>query len=398
MQSSHPNFVLGLDIGSAKISAALCEIDASNTLNLRGVGTGISAGLSRGVIEDADELQRSIERAIHRAERAVGVRASCVMTTVPLAGMQFVHHTGFVLSKSDSGKISQAEKEECLLRSRAIHKAQDQTVMHAIPLSYKVDGAPVPNLSNAIGSNLEIGSHVILCKEMHLSSLTQVFRGLGLGINGFVYDALATAQVLLTFKERQEGVVLIDIGGRFTKVSLFRNQLLEQATIVPLGGETITADIAQCLGVSIPEAERLKVGYADLILSRVNPTTTVPITTLSGDRSDVNRSHICRIVEARVSELLYLVRKQNPAIFKKGYPMVLGGGGSYLKGMSDYLKLHVHGGIREGLPEQVSQILENSGYATAVGVVLYGLKTKAVTYHEGDNKGFFGRLGKLFHK
>lgn len=394
MQPHNPNFILGLDIGSSTISAVICEIDEAQSLNLRGLGSSISSGIKRGLIEDPQELQRAIERAVHRAEQSAGQRAGTLLTTLPLFGIQFGHHNSFIQSGSETGKITQEDKDNCLKRTRSIHKSQDQTIMHIIPQIYKVDGTPLPNPIDQKGTNLEIYTHIILCSEDNLVKLSQAIKPLGIPVSGIVYDALATSQALLTFKEKQEGSILIDIGGRFTKVSLFQNQILQEAAVIPVGGETITSDISKCLNVSIPEAERLKIGYADLVLSRVNPATSLTITTQSGQRGETNRSQLCRIVEARVAELLHLIKKQNPAIFKKDLPIILSGGTTNLKGMMDYFKLHTHARLRNGLPETLSDILQNQEYATAVGIIMYGLKNNVISYHEEEK----GKLANKFKK
>jgi cell division protein FtsA len=396
MHSNNPNLILGLDIGSSTISAAICEIDAAQSLNLRGLGSSITSGIKRGMIEDAEELQRAIERAVLRAEQNSGGRASKLLTTIPLAGVQFVHHNAFIISSSETGKITQEDKENGLKRARSIHKSQDQTIMHVIPQTYKVDGSTQQNPVDQKGANLEIQTHIVLCNEHNLSALSQALKHLAIPVNGIVFDALASGQALLSFKEKQEGAILIDIGGRFTKVSLFQNQILQEGTVIPIGGETITSDISKCLSVSIPEAERLKIGHADLILSRVNPTTNLTITTQTGQRSEINRSQLCRIVEARVAELFSLIKKQNPAIFKQDLPIILAGGASNLKGIMEYLKLHSNARLRTGLPDQLSATLQNQEYATAVGIIMYGLKNNVISYKEEPSGNLTSKFKKFF--
>ena len=212
--NSATNLVMGLDIGSAKICASICEVEPGGELNLLGVGTSISSGLRRGKIVDSEDLYRSIERAINRAERQCGVRPSKVVSNVPIIGMQFVHNTGFFLSKSETGQITESEKMECLRRSKNIAKPSHQTVMHVIPLFYKVDGAIVKDPVGAFGTHLEVSTVIVLGDSENIMALKNVLKDLSMQISGFVYDSLAASQVMLPASERKNGIIFSPLPGQ----------------------------------------------------------------------------------------------------------------------------------------------------------------------------------------
>jgi cell division protein FtsA len=260
--------------------------------------------------------------------------------------------------------------------------------MHVIPLDFKVDGQIVKNPVGAFGSHLEVFTHLILCPSETIMLLTQVLRQLQLQIGGLVFDPLASSQVFLTPEERENGVLFFDIGGRFTKVNFVKNHKLYRSALLPVGGETFTSDLAQCLNSTVPEAERLKIVYGDVILGRVDNEKLISINTKSEGRMDVKKMKICQVLEARLKELLQMARKEMASEMSANLPIVIGGGGALLTGLPDYFRNEFRVSVRQGLPDEIRSVLDNAGYASAIGLVLYGIKSKAIVHEEKPAFGF----------
>ncbi len=385
------NLVVGLDIGSSNITVAICEISAVGEINLKGVGTSVCSGVIRGKIEDRDELYRSLDRALRRAERVSGLKATQAVTNVPFFGTSFMHNTGFVLSKEESGQISQVEKMECIRRSKNATRSQNQTLMHVIPTEFRVDGLAVQNPVDVFGSHLEVTTHLVFGSSETIMTLTQLLKELGLKISGIVFDPLASAQVFLREQERESGVTFMDIGGRFTKVSVFKHNKLQSAVLVPVGGETFTSDVSKCLNVTIPEAERLKIVYGDVILSRVDKEKKVTANTKTDGRIDVQKYYLCQILEARLKELTVMIRK---TLKLEQLPIVIGGGGGLLTGLTDYFRSEFGVSVRSGLPEEIKSVIENAGQASAIGLILYGMKSNAIIHEAQTKKGIGSLVGQ----
>ena len=385
----HNNLIMGIDIGSAKVCVAICELSGQDELNLKGVGTSISSGVKRGKIIDYEDLSRSIDRAIQRAERQAGVRPFRVVANVPLAGIQFVHNSGFVLSKSDSGQITESEKVESIRRSKNVPKSSDQMVMHVIPMFFKVDGNVVQNPVGVVGSNLESQTIIILGDSSNIQYTTKALKQLSLTIDGLIYDALATHQLVVQSEERQNGVIVMDVGGRFTKFSVFKHGLMQRSVIIPIGGETITSDIATCLKVSIPEAERIKIVHSDVILSRIDSKKMVKITNQNNKRETIPVFYLSQIVQSRVQELLDLGQKRLSFYMEAHLPIVMTGAASSLTGFVEYVQQHFQVPVQSDLPESVSDIIDSPAHVTAVGLVLYAVKSGVIGYETQPSTGFF---------
>lgn len=374
------NFYLGLDIGATKVCAAICQLNPDHSIQLRGVGTSISYGLDKGYITDPKEVHKSIERAVSRAENEAGCKVSKVLVNVPALGLEFMHNTGMFISKDESGQITESDKVECIRRSKNVALSSDKIVLHAIPLLYKVEGDWVQNPVGVFGKMCELNTHIILSQVAVIDQLKLVLKECGFYINGIMYDALSQSHVFLSQQERKDGAILVDIGGASTKVSVFKNNVLCQSLVLHVGGDVFTSDIAKCLNVSIPEAERLKILYADIFVERISSQESIEITTKTEGVKQIKRFLLCQIVEARAKELFKYIEKKCPLIADRSYQMVVAGGSGLLKGMSDFLRQLYNEAVREGMTEEISSIVGGSSYSSAVGMVLYGVKAKAIDY------------------
>ncbi len=392
--------VLGLDIGSAQICAALCELDNTGNVNLKGVGTSNSAGLIKGQVVDIDELYKSIDKAIKKARHGIKARPTYVITNIPFHGIQFSHNLGFILSKEESGQISESEKKECIRRSGNIFKSSDQKILHIFPLFFKVDGTIVKNPVGTFGNNLEVQTHIILGNSSNIMKVTKVLKEFNLHISGLIYDPLACAQIFLDSNERKNGAVLIDIGGQFTKVSIFKNNLLHLSLIIPIGGETISSDIAICLKTTVPEAERLKILKGDILLSNINQEEEIEIFTRKNGLIKTKKLLLCKIIEARINELLSIIKKEIPFTFEHQYKCVITGGGSKLTGLREYIEAYFDSTVRNTPSPNAQHIIDNITHANAIGLILYAIKTGALPYSKNSRKiipGFIKKwLNNLF--
>lgn len=393
---AHHEMILGLDVGSATICAAVCEIDRAGELNLRGVGTSVSTGMVKGEIVDPQALHQAIDRAIKKAgQRAHGTPLR-VITNLPYHQMQFMHNVGFVLSKEETGQISESDKQECVRRARNIFKTADQKMMHVIPLCFKVDGVEVKNPVGVFGRNIEVNTHLILGHAGTIVHLTRILKEMGFYISGLVYDMLASSQVLLTQQEMKDGVILIDIGGQFTKVGVFYQGVLHKTAVVSIGGDTITSDIAVCMETSIPEAERLKILKGHLVVSDIDPEENIDVLTKESGHIEAKRTLLCQIIEARLSELVQLIQKEIPFQFDPNYTCVISGGTALMSGTREYFQKCFEMPVRLGLPDEVGHIIQDVTHASAIGLVLYGIKAGVVLcQRKSRSRGIMGAIWRV---
>lgn len=391
--AKHYNVYLGLDIGDSKICASVCELDENQQVHVRGVGSSISSGIGRTmIIEDPEELGHAIDRAIKRAYRDSGFTPNRVITNIPVHQMQFVRNVGVVLSKETSGLISESDRVECIRRTQNVTRSLDQKAVHVIPVHYRVDGQEVMDPVGVKGRHLEVETLVVLAHGPTIVALTDVLKKLNLHISGLMYDGIATSHILLTREERLKGAVLWDIGGRVTKISVFKDNMLQAACVIPIGGETLSRDVSACLKITLPEAERLKILHGDIVLNRVNPQDGVEIMSQDTGRRVIKKLLLSQILEARIAELARMSKKNLPLLFEHKTPIVLTGGGSLLSGVSEYFESRFSMPVREGLPDDMYGSLDDQHFSTSIGLVLYAVRIKAITHVASPRLAFIKQV------
>ena len=378
MQTNN-NIYISLDIGSSKICAAICEIQHDKTIDIKGIGTSSTAGLHYGDIVHLNKLNASIKNAISRAEYDSGYSSNNILVNIPALGLEFSHHTGMLVSKSETGQITKNDQIECIKRSKNISFTADKRLLHAIPLLYKVEDVLVQSPVGVFGRRLEVQSHLIFSKLSLLNGIHKILKDYGYSIKGMMFCSHALAQILLYETERSNGCFLIDIGGASSKVSFIKHNRIHRSIITPMGGNIITKDIATCLNTSFSEAERLKILYGSLTLKNINPQETIDILTTSSGRKKIKLLLLCQIITSRTQELTHYLLQHMPLISDPSYPVVLGGGGSLQKGLIPFFQDHLNTNIRENALDSKS-IMGNTSYHTAIGMILYAIKTNAIDY------------------
>lgn len=380
------NAVIGLDIGSSKICAIQCLINEDNQLDILGIGSSVTAGIERGKITDGLELERAIERAMLRAQQAANCMAGKVVINIPLSGFQFIHTTGITATSDVSGQITLTDQQTAITNAKSSVSFPNKKIMHVIPLSYRVNNADVQNPIGVFGAHLEVLTHIITADTTNLLCISKLMKRFGLQIMGIVYDPLALAHVLIPDQAREQGVILLDIGGRFSKWSIFKNNRLQETTIIPIGGETITNDIAYCLKVRIPEAERLKIIYGNANLSRIDPDQTIEINSEEEGRKTIKLLLLCQIITARLTELCRLIQTKMQFSPPAPYPIVLSGQSAKQNGLREFISEQFASPTSLDFPDTIPKALRHISQASAYGLLVYGLKNKAIQHKSFPRK------------
>ncbi len=387
----HSNLIMGLDIGSTKISTVICELIREDEIKVRGCGTSISAGIEKGKVVNVTECAKAIERAISKAQRESGLKPIKVVATILQQDMIFVKNTGVLMCQDVSGRITLNDKKECIRRSRNTVKNPNQQVVHAIPIQFRVDGVPTKNPVGSFGRNLEVDTLLILSTEESIYKLTAMLKKMNLHISGLAYDGLANGHICLTEEQRQRGALLVDIGGEFTRINLFLEGNLVQAAILPIGGDTFTRDLAQCLRLSIPEAERVKIIHGNVQLHEIDSEQNIEVTTQDNGRKTVKKLLVGQILEARASELLLMMKKKMP-LDDRMQTIVFTGGGSHIAGLQPFAEKALNRFTVFSAPKDIGSILEDPKFQTALGLLLYGIKTKAIEYFHTNEKSLTTKI------
>lgn len=394
--------VVGLDIGTTKVCAVVGEADEDGEVHITGVGSTPSSGIRKGIVIDIDATTRAIEDAVDRAERMAGLTIATLNVGVSGEHIASTNSRGVIAVSRGDHEISAADVDRVIEAARmAALPASDREIVHMLPRGFVVDGHDgVRNPVGMYGSRLEVEAHIVTGTSTVLANLLKCVQRAGLDIDDLVLEPLASAEAVLTQAERELGVVLADLGGGTTSVGVFAAGGLCHTAILPVGGHHITSDVAVGLRTPVAEAEKLKIRQGAASVADVHEGELIEVFNV-GDREPriLPRKVLCEIIEPRLQEICSLLRLQ---IKRSGYGhlvpagIVLTGGTAQLRGIARYVSEHLELPARIGVPEQVSGLIDavaSPVYATAVGLVLYGIRhggPKPVRTTNGD-----GLMGKM---
>lgn len=369
---------IGLDIGSTKVCCIVgLHEDGAALPSVIGVGTAPTSGMRKGVVVDVEETVTSITAAVDEAERISGVAID--RATISIDGAH-------VASQNSKGVIAVARADQEIMvddlirveeAATAIQIAPNREILQVFPRSYAVDGQV--NVKDPVGMHgvrLEVESHIITGSVPAIKNLDRSIHQAGIAIQGQVLVPLASARAVLTKRQKELGVALIDIGGGTTGVAVFEEGDILYSSVLPVGAGHITNDLAIGLKTSIDAAEKIKLKYVKAHPSRANMSEKLRIEELEGEDSVVTRKELQNIAGARLDEIFHLVRQELRKLGKDVMlpgGVVLTGGGAKMPGIEDLAKEALQLPAVIGKPEGFSGIVDrisDPAYAAPIGLML----------------------------
>ncbi|MBI2607427.1 MAG: cell division protein FtsA [Candidatus Doudnabacteria bacterium] len=372
---------IGLDIGSSTIRVIVGKQESElGNPSIIGVGEAHSAGIRRGVIVDIDEAVSSISEALEKAERMTGL--SLDHAVVSVGGAQITSHEshGVIAVSRADGEITENDVVRVVDASQAISIPANREILHVIPKTFTVDGQTgIKDPVGMSGIRLEVDTEIIQAAVPFIKNLTKCIMQAGLEIDDLVLAPLAAAQAVLTKKQKELGVVVIELGGGTTGMVVFEEANLVAANILPVGAMHITNDLAIGLRTSVETAEKIKLQYSSAESKKLKKDSELDLSKIDKqEEGRVSLKHIVEITEARLEEIFDLVNKELRAINKDGQlpsGAVLTGGGANLPGVVDLAKKQLRLPVSLGLPSSVATVIDrvnDPAFATGVGLVMWG--------------------------
>ena len=381
--------VAGLDIGSAKTTAIIAEVEGDlprhPTIKILGVGQARTTGLHLGVVADIEETTRSIKKAIQDAERMAGAEVEDVYCGIAGEHAQAMTSKGIVAVSHDEIDKSDVDRVNEVARAQAI--PPDRELLHAIPQEYTVDrNTGIRDPIGMSGTRLETEMYLVTVGSSPPVHIRRSIERAGYKLRELVLGPLASALAVLTEDEKELGVALVEMGASTTNVAVFHEGKIRHLGTVPFGGKNVTRDIVHGLGVTQADAERLKERYGSAYEPLVNPGEVIqlPSTQAQGERH-IPRELLAHIIHQRMDEVFDLVQQDISAagyVGKLSAGVVLTGGAAAMHGAAELASDVFGTGVRVGVPsENLSGLLdsvESPRFATAVGLALYGANRVAL--------------------
>ena len=347
----------GIDIGTYHVKVVIASAPESSDIPMQilGTGTASSKGMRHGYIIDKNEATRSIREALSRASNAARVTVKTARIAIGGVGLDEISSTGEVSLTSSGGIVTERDIDRAKAESvkRASTKLTNRTVLHTIPLEYRVDGSRVFGKAEGLqGTKLAIDTLLVTMLSQHHDDLVSAVESAGVEVEDIMASPLAASLVTLTKAQKTAGVVLANIGAETLSIIVFDNDIPISLKVFPVGSSDITNTIALSFQIPLPEAEALKRGG------------------VTG--SDIPEKKMAVILTARLKDMFTLVNAHLKSIKRERLlpaGIVITGGGSGLLNASEIARAILK------LPSQIGTVghLPRTSSVDATWAVAYGL-------------------------
>jgi cell division protein FtsA len=380
--------IVGLDVGTTKICALVGQV-IEEKMNVLAVGSSPSKGLRKGMVVNIEATVESISRAVQEAEKASGVEINTVY--VGIAGGHIMSFTSYGAVGIKGREVTKGDVEKALDAAKAVYVPLDREVLHVLPIEYVVDGQDgIMNPIGMSGVRLESRVQIVTGSVSAVQNLIRCCQKPGLQVVDIVLEPLASSLAALTEDEKNQGIVLVDIGGGTTDIALYKNGVLSHTSVIAIGGNHLTNDLAIGLRLPIQESERVKKLYGMAISDAKADVEEVQIMVAGRDVKTIPRSYITEIITPRCEEIFDLIRseiKNCGAYDEASYGVVITGGASQLLGLDRFAEATLGLPVRIGIPsgvEGLKNVVSDPMYATGVGLLLYGTQNEMPSIVYGD--------------
>lgn len=405
-----------LDIGSDKI---VCLI-SRNTLTpdnflkheILGCGHHRSQGFQNGMVTDPTLLELAIRSAIEDAENIASVTVDEI--DVNITSHQVESNLYEISVPIKDVQVSKKDLSTAYNIIQEQNNGRNLYIFDTIPLSFSIDGQDyIEDPIGMYGDLLKINFNQLVCNRSIIQNLNNIVENAHLKIERVLFTPIASATATLSSDEADIGSILIDIGSGTTSYSIFSDNALLFAGVIPIGGNNLTKEIARTLGTSEKEAEKLKILYGGVLMNSYDNGDTIAVKQIGysdhenaykeiskATIADISRSYMVDVFE-KVKEN---IEKINPYLTKQKR-VVLTGGTSQLIGIDDLAEKIFKSHARRALPNLKSSTFDLTSpiFSCAIGMLVYSqnetfvnkkITTRALSYNHTNS--YFLKLIRWF--
>lgn len=391
------SIIAGLDIGTSSIKVVIGERKVDGSVDIIGVGASPSRGLRKGVVVNIEGTVSAIGRAIAQAETMAGCEVSSVLASISGSHLRSQNSHGIVAVKGQ--EISAVDIERVIDAAKAVVIPLDREILHVVPQEFVIDEQDgVRDPIGISGVRLEARVHIITGAIASAQNIVKCANRCGLAVQDIVAAPLASGRAALSQEEQELGVLLIDIGGGTCSVSVLHAGAVKFTSVLAVGGNHITNDIAAGLRTPLMAAERIKCDFGTAVTAGVSKADIIEVPSVGGRPPRVlSKMLLAEIIEPRTSEVFALIQRE---IIKAGCEdlltsgVVITGGSANLPGMAQVAEHVFNLPVRVGAPSGVGGLLDlikGPEYAGAVGLVLHGATQGVLSRRSGQVSR--GRVG-----
>jgi cell division protein FtsA len=395
---SHPDGLLAvLDAGSSKIRVLIAQV-RDGALRYRGHGIADAVGMRKGLISDLAPAAAAIDRAAVAAEASSQEVIERCVVAVGGPHIRGVNSRGGISLGTRLREITKEDVRAAVDRARSIALPADREVLHLLPQQFILDEQPgIHDPIGMVGNRLEVNLHIATSSASAQQSIVTCVNKAGLEVTETVLEALAAAESTLSADERELGVCLVDIGASTSELVVFFEGAVAHTSVIPIGGDHFTNDLAVGLHVTAPEAEWLKCNYGHSIVTAVPHEGEVEVSGIPGYEPRIVRQRfMAEVLEPRAREFFQMLRdnlRQGGVLEAMGAGCVLTGGGARLAGLLETAESLLRVPARLASPVPLSRMpaeLATPEFSVLTGTMLYAHRT--MQNRAEENQGLRAKL------
>lgn len=395
------NVVAGIDVGTSRVRTIIAQRPGNedDKPQIVGVGEANTAGMRKGMVIDIEEVVNSINESVEQAERMSGLPVESAYISVGGSDIISLSSKGAIAVSRADGEVTHEDIGRAINAASAISVPNNREIVHVIPRKYSLDNqSDIKDPIGMTGVRLEADCLIIQASSPHLKNISKCVYQAGINIEDLVLAPIAGQMATLTKRQKELGVVLINIGGGTTSVAVYEEGELLHVGIIPVGGNNVTNDIAIGLRTSIDVAEEVKIKYGSCTPDEISKKDQVDLSKFDkSEENVVSRKHVAEIIEARMEEIFKLVNKELKIVDRDGMlpaGAVIVGGSSKVMGCVDLAKEVLKLPTQNGFPKEIGGIVDKvdePGFITALGLIFWGMEAKKETNFSSS----FPNVGEL---
>ena len=383
-------YAVGIDVGTKNVRCVIGYIDADGDApKIVGVGTAPNSGMRKGTVTNLAGPAEAIDAALGAAERMSGHQVKTAVLSVNGSHLTSTKADGMITVGTTDNEVTPGDIVRLEDMATTGKIAQNREILEIVAHSYRLDGQD--NIKDPIGmtgTRLEIKANVVSGLLPHITNLQKLAEMAKVEVSSVVPAVLASAQAVLTENQRENGVAVLDIGAATTGVAVFEEGDLQYLSVIPLGGQNVTNDLAIGLRTDPEIAESVKLAHARFGGKKLGKVETKhEKKTYSFEQSEIDE-----IVGARYEEIFEAVAKELKKAGRAGKlpsGAVLTGGGANTKGLVDFTKEQLGVAARLGKPSEyggASNEKKRPGVSAGAGAMaIYA--ARGGSYAETPQKG-----------
>lgn len=381
---SKKNLVVGIEIGTSKITVLIGEILLNSNINIIGIGNSSSNGIKNGGINDLDSVIKCINVAINQAETMANCQISSLYLSLSGKNINCQNELGIVPIAEK--EVTQYDVDSVIHTARSVRIQDDYRILHVVPQEYAIDGQEgIKNPIGLSGIRMQAKVHLITCHNDTVKNIIKAIEKCSIKVDQLIFAGLASSLAVLNDDERELGACVIDIGGGTMDIAIYISGALFHTKVIPYAGNIVTHDIAYAFGITLANAESIKINHGCALSSLVNKNENIEVEGLGGIPSRILlRQTLAEVIEPRYKELLnfanHEIKKTQHELSQQGIKnylaagVILTGGASKIEGLTECAKNIFNTQVRIGHPFNITGLtdyINEPSYSTTIGLLHY---------------------------